>query len=464
MNYRLAFLLLSCVLPFTGQAQDGPGLQDLVNRKQYAVVVSKADSLTAADSASFSTMYAIGQAYEGMLRYRKAYDFYNHCYSMDTTNTDMLNTLARTAINSGKGSEAERLFRKVLDTDSLNFYENYQLGRLYYQIGEYEKAIGKYNYLIDYNEGNSALLAAVGDCYSKMEQYLPATMSYFFAYNYNRENAGLASSLINSMLRIGGDYVGEALLICDTALYYNPGNVQILRNKGMALFMNKRYAEADTLYTSLMEEGDSTYVTLKYGGVSRYHAGKYMDAVEPLEAAYKKDTASIDVCLYLGSTLGKTYDRKRAFELLDKAEDYMQPPPAYLTQLKMFRAETYQKDGQRRIAEKLYYELWQEYPEKIDFLAHIDRYYTADLSQIENETEQQRALFIKVLYTQKALEKKEKPEFLHYRRNELEKIYNEMFFRQTNTLPTLAPDGKKGTISIMEIRSLMNDLPEENAI
>jgi len=138
----------------------------------------------------------------------------------------------------------------------------------------------------------------------------------------------------------------------------------------------------------------------------------------------------------------------------------MQPPAAYLAQLKMFRAETYSKDGQRKTAEKLYYELWKEFPDKIDFLAQIDKYYTADLSKIDNETEQQRALFIKVLYTRKAIEKGVNKEFLMFRRRTLETIYNEMFFRKEDTMTMLAPDGKKTSISILEIREIMNELPE----
>ncbi len=103
MNYRVLFLLL-CVLPVCEQAQQNGGeLQRLINNRQYVAVINQVGSLTAADSADFNVMYAIGQAYEGLLRYRNAYRFYNYCYRMDTTNVDLLNTLARTAINTGNG-------------------------------------------------------------------------------------------------------------------------------------------------------------------------------------------------------------------------------------------------------------------------------------------------------------------------------------------------------------------------
>ena len=98
---NLVTVLLLCCLIFPGNAQEF-NWQDLVNRKQYAVVIAHADSLTLADSSNYEIMNAIGQAYEGMLRYQKAYDYYRLCFSMDTTNLDILNILARTATNLGQ--------------------------------------------------------------------------------------------------------------------------------------------------------------------------------------------------------------------------------------------------------------------------------------------------------------------------------------------------------------------------
>ena len=79
---NLVTVLLLCCLIFPGNAQEF-NWQDLVNRKQYAAVIAHADSLTLADSSNYEIMNAIGQAYEGMLRYQKAYDYYRLCFSMD---------------------------------------------------------------------------------------------------------------------------------------------------------------------------------------------------------------------------------------------------------------------------------------------------------------------------------------------------------------------------------------------
>lgn len=75
-----------------------------------------------------------------------------------------------------------------------------------------------------------------------------------------------------------------------------------------------------------------------------------MPSVDILDMAYEQDTTSVEVCLLLGSALGKTYDRKRAYDLFDRAEKGLEPNRFLVNQLLAFRAETYQKDGRYKEA------------------------------------------------------------------------------------------------------------------
>ena len=459
---NLVTVLLLCCLIFPGNAQEF-NWQDLVNRKQYAAVIAHADSLTLADSSNYEIMNAIGQAYEGMLRYQKAYDYYRLCFSMDTTNLDILNILARTATNLGRAEDAERYFHQVLSADSSNFYANYQLARLYFQLGEYEKAVDAYEKLQAQNEDNTVLYRAIGDCYTRMEQYPSATTAYFQAYNLNRENAGLAVALVNSLYRMGAsspDYISEGIAICDTALFYNPGNRQLLRSKGLGLYIVKQFVQADSVYSSLLADGDSTYLTLKYGGASKYYAGLYMPSVDILDMAYEQDTTSVEVCLLLGSAL---YDRKRAYDLFDRAEKGLEPNRFLVNQLLAFRAETYQKDGRYKEASRLYYEAWKKNPERLDFLAAISHMYSEiDVSKFQSEEDRQRGLFILVLYMNENLKKKADERTMVFSRALLQSFYEDMFFRNVAEETMIDPDGKKSKISIVDLRNLINQLPEES--
>ena len=166
MKCKFSLLLFLCVLSLWGQAQS-LNLQELVNKKQFQEVVARADSLTPADSADYATMSAIGQAYEGLLRYKEAYQCFSHCLKMDTNNVDALNAVARNAINFGRIAEAKQCYRKVLGTDSMNFYANYQLARLYYQLGDYGRATEHYHILASIEGENPSILTGLADCHIK---------------------------------------------------------------------------------------------------------------------------------------------------------------------------------------------------------------------------------------------------------------------------------------------------------
>ncbi len=453
-----------CISSLTTWAQQNNQLQELLTKRQFATIIQYVDSLTPADSTDYTTMSTIGQAYEGLLEYGNAYRYYQHCLQMDTTNVEANNAVARIAMNLGKAAVAQNCFRNVLKVDSTDFYANYQLGRLYSQLGEYEQAIAQFDILRnqDSTRINPVIYRNIGDCYMRLESTEAAALCYFQAYNVNRENVNLATTLINCLYQLGGTNIADALAICDTALYYNPDNRALLRSKGMGLFMNKEFAQADTIYAQLMAAGDSSLMTLKYGGASRYSAGRMMDAIEPLEKAYLKDSTDIEVNLLLGAAFGKTYDRKRAFQLFNQAEQLMQPNEVWVNILQTSRAETLWRDNRPREAERIMYALWLEDKEDLGKLLRINRQYgNWGASYKDDEESKARALFIKTTYAKICLQTGESKEIIAQFRPLLQYFYEEAFFTQQESLPMTAPDGKKSRLLVSELKSLLDQLPEE---
>jgi tetratricopeptide (TPR) repeat protein len=431
-------------------------LQNLVYQKQYAAVVGYAAHLQKADSTDYRTMYAVGQAYEGLLRYREAYHCYLHCLTLgDDAPIDLLNAAARMAANIGIIREAEACFRRALAIDSVDFYANYQLARLYFQSGDYAEAADYYMFLIDKNPNNPVLLRGLGDCYSRMNFQPAAAVSYMQAFNLNKENTGLASTLINTLL--ANEQVAAALNVCDTALAYNPGNKLLLQSKSAALFTAKAYEQADSIYTLLLTQGDSSYMTLKYGGLSKYYVGRYYEAITPLDMAYQIDTSAVDVGIYLGSVLGRTYDRQRAYRLFDQAERLMQPKQSLVDVLTQFRAETYGRDGRRDEASALLYELWMK-NKHADILARIWSYYSADISRINDETIRRRSLFLHVLIAAESENHTNNKQMLSFVRAQLQKFRDDLFFRGLTEHPMLAPDNKKSILTMAQLQESINRL------
>ena len=454
------FVLLSC--PWMAKSQQ-ENLQDLLNRKQYNQIISFAAQFAAADSSDFQTMYLTGQAYEGLLKYRDAYRYYQHCLTIDSTQTELLYTAARVAANLGMANDAEAYFLKIWASDTTDFYANYQLARFYAQIGNDGKAIEYYEYLLEQDSDNPALLRAIGDCFYRLNQRFDAAEAYWFAFQNNRENAGLASTLVNSLLPLPyEDTFDKALEVCDTALFYNPGNWKLLQNRGTVFFTAKRYAEADSVFSMLLVLGDSSYYNLKYGGFSKYYAGQYMNAIEPLEKAYIEDETAADVCLFLGSVLGRTGERKRAYELFDQVEELLQPNPAFINLLMEFKGSTFYRDSRYREASALLYPLWEK-TNRSDLLSNIWYCHgNTEVSKLSNDHERARSMFVNVLFATEWTNRKNDNQInsvtVNNVRSQLEQFRNEMFFRSMNTHPMIAPDNKKSTITAERLLELIQKL------
>ena len=278
-------------------------------------------------------------------------------------------------------------------------------------------------------------------------------------YKYCTENVRVASSLINTLLRMG-DGQG-ALQVCDTALFYNPDNSQIRQSKGMALYMTKDYKQADSVYTGLLADGDSSFLNLKYAGAARYMSGHALDGVELLEKAYEIDSTDVETVMLYGASLGKTYDRKRAYELFDLAETNMQPKKFLVNMLTTFRGDALERDGRWPEAEKLYYAAWKEDPTQLHFLYKIStQYWDVDPGLFQQEEKLQKTIFSRYTYLTAYMKTDKSQKYLYNYRPFLEAVCEDAFFRNADEVTMLAPDGKKTKLAVADLRALVAQLPQ----
>ena len=466
---KIFFLLFLISCSGVAQSQQ-ESLQELLNRKQYNQVVLYAEQLQASDSSDFQMMYVIGQAYEGLLKYRDAYRFYQHCLALDSTQTELLYSNGRMAANLGRIQEAEYYFLKIREKDTTDFYANYQLARFYVQSGKDLQAVEYYEYLLEFDPNNPILLRAVGDCYARLNDKNSAFIMYWLAFQNNKENAGLASTVVNTLLPLPDEEkIEKALMVCDTALFYNPEHITILQNKGMTFFTGKMYNKADGIYSILLAKGDSSFNTLKYGGSSRYYAGKLFDAIPPLEKAHFEDPSDIDVCLLLGSSYGRTYDRKKAYELFEWVEEMLLAQyPGYMAYLSytdllfQFRADTYTRDGRRNEAAAIYYQQWLTSKQSGKLYQVWTQYGFVDLNKLENDDIRARNLFINVLIASDQKAQRDNAGLLPLIRRQLVAFKEDMFFRGIKEHPMISPDNKRSAVTEARLQELIQQLPERN--
>jgi len=411
------------------------------------------------------TARTLAQAYEGLLKHREAYTYYSRWLSRDSANVDALSATARMALQLGRIQEGENLYLRAYAIDSTNFNVGLQLAKLNYQLKYFEKALNYYDVLLMQDTTNVSLLVSVGDCLKEMG-YLSAVNFYEEAVELNKENVSLAITLINTMLDFRqyappDVYVPRSMTVCDTALVYNPGNISLLRSKGVIHFLMKEYYACDSIMSGLIAAGDSTLLNFRYVSHAKYNQNLYFPAIPYMEYFYKIDTTNVEAAMLLGISLGRTYDRKRALSLFDHVEKLLQPAEAELYQLALQRGIVYQADRNFPAAASNYW-LAAGLSEKnriatLGSLVSLYPLYNA--RQIEEASPEQyaRALFAYVAYlraVREAPSKSGNDQNVATCQNRLSLFLEDMFFKNVDRLQMILPDGKKEWITREELEQL----------
>ena len=89
-------------------------------------------------------------------------------------------------------------------------------------------------------------------------------------------------------------------------------------------------------------------------------------------------------------------------------------------------------------------------------------YSEIDVSKFQSGEDRQRGLFSLVLCMNESLKKKADERTMVFSRALLQSFYEDMFFRNVAEETMIDPDGKKSKISVVDLRNLINQLPEES--
>jgi tetratricopeptide (TPR) repeat protein len=143
------------------------------------------------DRDNLSSLDALANLCERIGKKNETFGIFNRIIEIDTTNATALNYVGYTYAEKNERLEyALQLIDKALLIDPGNAYYIDSRGWVYYQMGEYEKA------LIDLERATSivedaVILEHLGDVYMKLEKPKKARQAYEKALKYEPDSKGL---------------------------------------------------------------------------------------------------------------------------------------------------------------------------------------------------------------------------------------------------------------------------------
>ncbi len=362
MNMKNIFLFLLAGLMGLSAAAQAPDssstslrtIREAMAKYEYSSAISLIDSVLyrveTADSVELRTLSLMKARCQ-----KKLYKFEEACRTLEPVafmeDVEVMGELADSYANDGKLTDALGTYYTLMMQKPENIFFRLQILGLHNRMGDWGSCI---------DEGKAALqidslpqiMSIVGHAYSKTGQLDSALVYYDKALKLRPENASYVTSVCNLLL--AREEYGE--VVARTGYYLcnaTPDEPSVESIYGFASYQMRNYGEAYKAFKKLREDGDRSYATFYYGGLSSLALENLTEAVDNFSLAWQIDSTDAMLAAHYGDALRQCYRHEQAMEMFDKALKLMEPDPA--VEFKVFYGKGYSLVAQEKFSDAIPY-------------------------------------------------------------------------------------------------------------
>lgn len=332
MKHIILILLLCVCTSVTAQHTDP--IQEAMANYEYETALT----LIAKKKPTTPLLLQKGKALRGLGMNMEALTTFQEIIANDTTNTRALIDAAECCRSLAKNGQALKYYEKALDQNPDNKYVRIQYISLLLTQQKYQDALGESSLMTE-NDSSAIVLHLQAQSFEGMNEPLPAAGCYYVIQEKYPDDYLAAAKL--GAINIGGSYFDEAIEATEKYRQIDSTNIAVNRQNALAYCLKKEYDKAIQRYEYLISQGDSSFHTCYYLGISYYAAEQYYEAHDLLEAARKYEPENINLLYYLGRACAKTSWKKQGVEYLEKAINLTVPQDSTMKRLYIGMADCY---------------------------------------------------------------------------------------------------------------------------
>ncbi len=329
-------------------------IRSAMARYEYSYAISIIDSalvrLDTADVEQIRTLTLTkARCQKKLYRFRDAGRTLEPIAFMD--DVEVMGELADSYANDGKIGDALSAYYLLMSKQPSNVFFRLQVLSLLNKAKDWKACIEDGKSLLQLDSLPQAM-AIVGYAYSNMNQADSAYVYYDMASRFKPENVGYLTSICNLLL--AKENYGE--VIARTGGYLvniTPNEPEIESVYGFASYQLRNYEEAFKAFNKLKADGDKSFATYYYAGLSAMALKEYNRAAKDFAVAWQIDSTNAALAANYGTALGHSYKHDQAIEMFDKAAKLMMPDP--VTELKIVSGKGYSLSSTERFAEAIPY-------------------------------------------------------------------------------------------------------------
>lgn len=329
------FLLLLLICPATLlKAQHVDPIQEAMANYDYETALS----LIAQQKPTLPLLLQKGKALRSLGLNTEALTTYQEIISNDSTNTRALIEAAECCRTLAKYKQASKYYEQVLDLTPENKYARIQYIGLLLSQQRFDDALGESSLMTE-KDSSAIALHLQAQSFEGMNELLPAAGCY---YNIQEKYPAdyLAAAKLGA-INIAASYYDEAIEVTEKYRTIDTTNIAVNRQNALAYCLKQDYPTAISRYEYLVNQGDSSFHTCYYLGISYYAIERYYEAHDLLEAARKYEPENINLLYYLGRSCAKTSWKKEGVKYLEQAINLSIPKDSNMVRLYIGMTDCY---------------------------------------------------------------------------------------------------------------------------
>ena len=330
---RLLLLFLLCPTTLL-MAQHLDPIQEAMANYDYEAALS----LIAAKKPTTPLLLQKGKALRGLGLNTEALSTYQEIITNDTTNSRAFIEAAECCRTLAKSNQALKYYERALDLNPENKYARIQYINLLLSLQKFRDALGESSLMTE-KDSSAIALHLQAQSFEGMGEPLPAAGCYYNIQEKYPSDYLAAAKLI--AINIAGSYFDEAIEATEKYRQIDTTNIAVNRQNALAYCLKQDYPTAIRRYQYLVNQGDSSFHTCYYLGISYYAIERYYEAHDFLEAARKYDPENVNLLYYLGRACAKTSWKKQGVEYLEQAINLSIPKDSSMTRLYIGMTDCY---------------------------------------------------------------------------------------------------------------------------
>ena len=330
---RIILLAFLCTTTLV-MAQRINHVQEAIANYDYEAALT----LIAKEKPTIPLLLQKGKAQRGLGMNTEALSTYQEIITNDTANTRAYIEAAECCRSLAKYQQALKYYEQALDLNPENKYVRIQYIGLLLSLQKFQDALGESSLMTE-KDSSAIALHLQAQSFEGMGELLPATGCYYNIQEKYPDDYLAAAKL--AALNIAGSYFNEAIEATEKYRQIDTTNIAVNRQNALAYCLNKDYPTAIQRYEYLVRQGESSFHTCYYLGISYYAEEKYYEAHDFLEAARKHDPENVNLLYYLGRACAKTSWKKLGVEYLEKALDLTIPKDSNMVRLYIGMTDCY---------------------------------------------------------------------------------------------------------------------------